>query len=90
MNLTVDLSLLINPTLDQCLESILTKPLFLFPHGSLAKPRCLLTKPPRSITILFLLVICLILLAILTLIPESCTFILAQLVLDKLKRFMIK
>jgi len=38
MNLTVDLSLLINPTLDQCLESILTKPLFLFPHGSLAKP----------------------------------------------------
>ena len=43
-----------------------------------------------SIIILFLLVLCLILLA--TLIPtfkKTCTFILAQLILDKLKRFMI-
>jgi len=42
-----------------------------------------------SIIILFLLVLCLILLAILISTSESYIFILAQLILDKLKRFMI-
>ena len=42
-----------------------------------------------SIIILFLLVLCRILLAILISIFESYIFILAQLILDKLKRFMI-
>ena len=43
-----------------------------------------------SIIILFLLVLCLILLAALILtLKKTCTFILAQLILDKLKRFMI-
>jgi len=31
MNLTIDLSLLINPTLDQCLESIPIKTIIPFP-----------------------------------------------------------
>ena len=42
-----------------------------------------------SIIILFLLVLCLILLAILISTSESNIFILAQLILDKLKRFLI-
>ena len=42
-----------------------------------------------SIIIIFLLLLCLILLAILISTSESYIFILAQLILDKLKRFMI-
>ena len=84
MNLTIDLILLINRTLDQCLESIPIKiiiPFFL--HGSLVKPWCLVTKTP-SIVILFLLVLCRIFLAIL--LSKSYIFILAQLIWDKIKK----
>ena len=58
-----------------------------FLHGSLVKPWCLLTKKTTSIVILFLLVLYRILLAIL--ISKSYIFILAQLILDKLKSFLI-
>ena len=68
------------------LNLFLSKPLFLFLHGSLVKPWCLLTKTP-TIVILFVLVLCRIFLAIL--ISKSYIFILAQLILDKLKSFMI-
>ena len=73
-------------TIDLSLNLFLSKSLFLFLHGSLVKPWCLLTKTP-SIVILFLLVLCRIFLAIL--ISKSYIFILAQLILDKLKSFMI-